>query len=154
MTATACGVDDPTLPTGDRIAHLLLALRADEQGFATVANLAFSGAPLAGAPAPRRRCSDPPWTPRGAARLAGQRPERRSPTGGPWLASRRRRSMLAMPTPAEAAHRLMLVAAPRHRRPRNPDAPKIRRYRLARLQLNDSRAGAAAGTAHLRRMYD
>ena len=35
---------DPDLPSGDRIAHLLLALRADEQGFATVANLAFSGA--------------------------------------------------------------------------------------------------------------
>jgi hypothetical protein len=37
-------VPDPELPTGDRIAHLLLALRADEEGFATVANLAFSGA--------------------------------------------------------------------------------------------------------------
>jgi hypothetical protein len=37
-------VDDPQLPSGDRIAHLLLALRTDEQGFATVANLAFSGA--------------------------------------------------------------------------------------------------------------
>jgi hypothetical protein len=33
------------LPPGDRIAHLLLALREDEAGFATVANLAFSGAP-------------------------------------------------------------------------------------------------------------
>jgi hypothetical protein len=32
------------LPSGDRIAHLLLALRADEQGFATVANLSFCGA--------------------------------------------------------------------------------------------------------------
>jgi hypothetical protein len=32
------------LPSGDRIAHLLLALRCDEEGFATVANLAFSGA--------------------------------------------------------------------------------------------------------------
>jgi hypothetical protein len=32
------------LPANDRIAHLLLALRADEAGFATVANLAFSGA--------------------------------------------------------------------------------------------------------------
>ena len=32
------------LPSGDRVAHLLLALRADEQGFATVANLSFSGA--------------------------------------------------------------------------------------------------------------
>lgn len=35
---------DPELPSGDRVAHLLLALRADEEGFATVANLAFSGA--------------------------------------------------------------------------------------------------------------
>jgi hypothetical protein len=34
----------PELPSGDRIAHLLLALRTDETGFATVANLAFSGA--------------------------------------------------------------------------------------------------------------
>ena len=32
------------LPAADRIAHLLLALREDEAGFATVANLAFSGA--------------------------------------------------------------------------------------------------------------
>ena len=37
-------VADPDLPAGDRIAHLLLALRADEIGFATLANLAFSGA--------------------------------------------------------------------------------------------------------------
>ncbi len=32
------------LPQADRVAHLLLALRADESGFATVANLAFAGA--------------------------------------------------------------------------------------------------------------
>ena len=38
-------VNDPELPSGDRIAHLLLALRVDEQGFATIANLAFAGAP-------------------------------------------------------------------------------------------------------------
>ncbi len=36
---------DPELPPSDRIAHLLLALRTDEQGFATVANHAFCGAP-------------------------------------------------------------------------------------------------------------
>jgi hypothetical protein len=36
--------DDPALPPADRTAHLLLALREDEAGFATVANLAFSGA--------------------------------------------------------------------------------------------------------------
>jgi len=37
-------VPDPSLPPSDRIAHLLLALRTDEAGFATVANLSFSGA--------------------------------------------------------------------------------------------------------------
>ncbi len=36
---------DTDLPPADRISHLLLALREDEAGFATVANLAFSGAP-------------------------------------------------------------------------------------------------------------
>ncbi len=35
---------DGELPSADRTAHLLLALREDEEGFATVANLAFSGA--------------------------------------------------------------------------------------------------------------
>ena len=37
--------DASELPAGDRVAHLLLALREDELGFAKVANLAFSGAP-------------------------------------------------------------------------------------------------------------
>ena len=36
---------EPELPPSDRIAHLLLALRTDEVGFATVANHAFCGAP-------------------------------------------------------------------------------------------------------------
>ncbi len=39
------GGGEASLPAADRIAHLLLALRADEEGFATVANLAFAGAP-------------------------------------------------------------------------------------------------------------
>jgi hypothetical protein len=38
-------VRDRELPPSDRIAHLLLALRTDEEGFATVANQAFAGAP-------------------------------------------------------------------------------------------------------------
>jgi len=38
-------VPEPELPPSDRIAHLLLALRTDEEGFATVANHAFCGAP-------------------------------------------------------------------------------------------------------------
>jgi hypothetical protein len=33
------------LPAGDRVAHLLLALREDEIGFATIANRNFSGSP-------------------------------------------------------------------------------------------------------------
>ena len=36
---------EPALPPSDRVAHLLLALRVDEEGFATVANHAFAGAP-------------------------------------------------------------------------------------------------------------
>jgi hypothetical protein len=32
------------LPAGDRVAHLLLALREDQRGFAKVANFGFSGA--------------------------------------------------------------------------------------------------------------
>ena len=39
------GATDRELPPSDRIAHLLLALRSDEEGFATVANHAFAGAP-------------------------------------------------------------------------------------------------------------
>jgi len=38
------GVTDAALPPSDRTAHLLLALREDETGFATVANLVFAGA--------------------------------------------------------------------------------------------------------------
>jgi hypothetical protein len=37
-------VNDPGLPSSDRISHLLLALRSDEAGFATVANQGFAGA--------------------------------------------------------------------------------------------------------------
>ena len=36
--------EQDALPAGDRVAHLLLALREDERGFAKVANLGFSGA--------------------------------------------------------------------------------------------------------------
>jgi hypothetical protein len=39
-----CVKVEEELPSADRTAHLLLALREDEAGFATVANLAFSGA--------------------------------------------------------------------------------------------------------------
>ena len=38
------GTRERELPPSDRISHLLLALRTDEEGLATVANRAFSGA--------------------------------------------------------------------------------------------------------------
>jgi len=38
-------VPEPELPPSDRVSHLLLALRTDETGFATVANHAFAGSP-------------------------------------------------------------------------------------------------------------
>jgi hypothetical protein len=37
-------VPEPNLPRSDRVAHLLLALRTDERGFATLANCSFAGA--------------------------------------------------------------------------------------------------------------
>jgi hypothetical protein len=42
--AFCVGVKDTDLRRCDRVAHLLLALRQDERGFATVANHAFAGA--------------------------------------------------------------------------------------------------------------
>lgn len=66
-------VTDPGLPSGDRIAHLLLALRTDETGFVTVANLAFSGAGWR----VRRRLRPAAWP----ALNAGIAAMRRGPSG-------------------------------------------------------------------------
>lgn len=65
---------DRELPPSDRIAHLLLALRADEQGFATVANHAFSGARWR---LRRRMDARQRPAPAAAARVARTAPERR-----------------------------------------------------------------------------
>ncbi len=59
---------DRDLPPSDRIAHLLLALRTDEQGFATVANHAFCGAPWR----VRRRLPEPMRPALDAARAAAR----------------------------------------------------------------------------------
>jgi hypothetical protein len=61
---------DAELPAGDRIAHLLLALREDEVGFATVANLAFAGAPWR----LRRRLPEPAREALSAAVAEARRP--------------------------------------------------------------------------------
>jgi hypothetical protein len=61
-------------------------------------------------------------------------------------------SRMSAPSAVSAA-RVLLVERRDTVAPRDPNAPKIRRYRLARLQLN----GRAAGRArfdHLRRVYD
>ena len=62
------GATDPELPPSDRVAHLLLALRVDEEGFATVANHAFAGA----AWRLRRRLRVPMRTALDAARAAAR----------------------------------------------------------------------------------
>lgn len=67
-------VPDPDLPPSDRIAHLLLALRADEEGFATLANLAFSGARWR----LRRRLSPPQREALAAAAPAARAPRRKT----------------------------------------------------------------------------
>ena len=151
------GVNDPTLPSGDRIAHLLLALRADEEGFATVANLAFSGARwrvrrrLAPADAPR--AGGRPRPPRGAWTPGPCREQPFRPAGGGRI-GRRRATMHDMSAPsAVSAARVLLVERRDTVAQRDPNAPKVRRYRLARLQLN-GRATGRNRFEHLRRTYD
>jgi hypothetical protein len=60
---------DRELPPSDRVAHLLLALRTDESGFATVANHAFAGMPWR----VRRRMPVPMRPALDAARAAAKR---------------------------------------------------------------------------------
>ena len=70
-------------------------------------------------------------------------------------APRRRRGPLrAMSATSVAAAALVLLVERRDTiAPRDPNAPKVRRYRLARLQLNGRPAGRGR-YEHLRRTYD
>ena len=61
--------------------------------------------------------------------------------------------MEPMSAPSVTAARMLLVERRDTVAPRNPDARKIRRYRLARLRLN-GRATGSARYEHLRRIYD
>jgi hypothetical protein len=56
-------------------------------------------------------------------------------------------------TSAVSAARVLLVERRDTVAPRDPTAPKVRRYRLARLQLN-GRATGRNRFEHLRRTYD
>jgi hypothetical protein len=70
--------------------------------------------------------------------------------GGPG--GRRKRPLLAMSANSvAAAARLLLVERRDTVAPRDPNAGKVRRYRLARLQLNGRSNGRFE---HLRRSYD
>jgi hypothetical protein len=69
MHAFCVSATETDLPPSDRIAHLLLALRVDEEGFATVANHTFAGAPWR----VRRRLPEPMRPALDAARRAASR---------------------------------------------------------------------------------
>jgi hypothetical protein len=75
----------------------------------------------------------------------------RPPGGGPDDAPER--SSLAMSATVAAAARVLLVERRDTIAPRDPNASKVRRYRLARLQLN-GRATGRGRYEHLRRSYD
>jgi hypothetical protein len=62
--------------------------------------------------------------------------------------------MMSMTTaPASPLSRIILVGE-RGRLGSGQDAPAIRRYRLARLHVNDRPSGSASRYEHLRRSYD
>jgi hypothetical protein len=69
LHAFCVSATEADLPPSDRIAHLLLALRVDEEGFATVANHTFAGAPWR----VRRRLPEPMRPALDAARRAASR---------------------------------------------------------------------------------
>jgi hypothetical protein len=71
-------------------------------------------------------------------------------------------SPMSAPSVAASAARVLLVRVPTNEvrgsgrdtvARRDPNAPKVRRYRLARLQLNGRPTGRAR-FEHLRRSYD
>ena len=60
--------------------------------------------------------------------------------------------MIDMDRPTPSLSRYLLLSSPVTER-RDPAAPKVRRYRLARIEVN-GRATAADRFAHLHRSYD
>jgi hypothetical protein len=62
-------------------------------------------------------------------------------------------SCMSAPSVAASAARVLLIERRDTAAPRDPNAPKVRRYRLARLQLNGRSTGRGRHE-HLRRSYD
>ena len=75
------------------------------------------------------------------------------PSGGGSNDARGRSSLAMSATSVAAAARVLLVERRDTIAPRDPNARKVRRYRLARLQLN-GRATGRGRYEHLRRSYD
>lgn len=75
------------------------------------------------------------------------------PPGSGAKAAPRRSSLAMSATSVAAAARVLLVERRDTVAPRDPNAPKVRRYRLARLHLN-GRATGRGRYEHLRRSYD
>ena len=139
-------VTDPDLPPSDRVAHLLLALRTDETGFATVANHAFAGAPWR----VRRRLpeADAPGAGRGRAAWRSGVALASPPMawnvviagggfGGLYAARRLERKLPAPQRPDHAGHRPELPAL--------HAAAARRRRRLARAPARGGGAARGAG---------
>ena len=82
---------------------------------------------------------------------SGRVPETDLWTAGRWAREAAGGTISAMTT-SLAASRIMLLAD-KPAAQRNPLAPKIRRYRLARVQLNGTRAEQDR-FEHLKRTYD
>ena len=167
---------DPELPSADRIAHLLLALRTDERGFATVANLAFSGAPWrvrrrlkpsgsggrvrGGTRRPHAGLAAGSLRGRGAgggaegAALVGTwgRPPFRNFVPGANAGFSHRVDHRAMTNPASSA-KLLLVEDRRSAAAASDGVP-VRRFRIARLRVDGRPRTDASRYEHLKRVYD
>ena len=160
MHAFCVSATEADLPPSDRIAHLLLALRVDEEGFATVANHAFAGAPWRvrrrlphgcgrrSTPPPRARvalASAAVAIRRGDRRRGLRRPVRGAPARASPAApqrphrARQRRQLPALHAAAPGRRRGVARAAPRGRPAargarvgRHPPGPRDRRRPRAR----------------------
>jgi hypothetical protein len=75
------------------------------------------------------------------------------PSGGGSERPKKRPFLSMSANSVAAAARVLLVERRDTPAPRDPNAPKVRRYRLARLQLNGRTTGRGRFD-HLRRVYD
>ena len=75
------------------------------------------------------------------------------PPGGRAQPRKKRPFLNMSANSVAAAARVLLVERRDTPAPRDPNAPKVRRYRIARLQLNGRTTGRGR-FEHLRRVYD